>query len=213
MLRLGKLGQGSEANAHRPRPIRPDLSRRARRSTSIGLHVVEATTRTTQGRPISRAVYLLTITALAFIFTVSMSIPAVTVVIGAVLLRPDRWKQPVLCSSLGSAIGGVALYLLFHHLGWNEIAAAYPDLVQSKAWTDATKWIEAYGVWALFAIAASPLPQTPALIFTAVSPLLAEDVFFALFLAKLVKYGIYGWLAAKCPVRFGYVAGRRKPVP
>jgi hypothetical protein len=47
--------------------------------------------------------------------------------------------------------------LIFHHLGWDAIAAAYPDLVQSKAWLDTTRWIEAYGTWALFAIAASLL--------------------------------------------------------
>jgi membrane protein YqaA with SNARE-associated domain len=108
------------------------------------------------------------------------------------------WGEVVLSSSLGSATGGLTLYLIFHHLGWNEIAVAYPDLVQSQAWLDATRWIEAYGTWALFAIAASPLPQTPALIFTAVSPSLAQQVFFALFVGKLLKYGIYALLAVKC---------------
>jgi membrane protein YqaA with SNARE-associated domain len=144
--------------------------------------------------------YLLLVGLLAFIFTISMTIPAVSVVIGAVVLRRDRWGEVVLCSSLGSATGSLVLYLIFHHLGWNEIAAAYPDLMQSRAWADAARWIETFGTWALFAIAASPLPQTPALIFTAMSPALAPQVFFALFVGKLLKYGIYGLVAAKCSV-------------
>ena len=37
------------------------------------------------------------------------------------------------------------------------------------------------------------------LIFTAVVPLPASEVFLALFLGKLLKYGCYGWLAAKFP--------------
>ena len=48
-------------------------------------------------------------------------------------------------------------------------------------------------------IAAMPLPQTPALIFTAVLPLPASEVFLALFVGKLLKYGTYAWLAAKFP--------------
>jgi membrane protein YqaA with SNARE-associated domain len=107
-----------------------------------------------------------------------------------------------LVSSLGSATGGVILYLIVHHLAWSQIMAAYPDLTQSKAWGDATRWVSAYGTWALFGIAATPLPQTPALIFTAVSRLPVPEVFLALFLGKLMKYGVYGYLAAEFPLWF-----------
>ena len=54
-----------------------------------------------------------------------------------------------------------------------------------------------YVTWS--GIAAMPLPQTPALIFTALLPLPASKVFFALFLGKLLKYGVYGWFAATFP--------------
>ncbi|MGB7826427.1 MAG: hypothetical protein WBL86_08925, partial [Pseudolabrys sp.] len=37
-----------------------------------------------------------------------------------------------LLSSLGSATGGLLLYVIFHHWGWAQLAAAYPDLLQSK---------------------------------------------------------------------------------
>jgi membrane protein YqaA with SNARE-associated domain len=131
-----------------------------------------------------------------------MTIPFASILIGAVLLRRDRWKEIVLVSSLGSATGGVILYLVFHHLAWSPVIAAYPDLTQSKAWSDATRWVSAYGTWALLGIAATPLPQTPALIFTAVSPLPVAEVFLALFLGKLLKYGVYGCLAAQFPLWF-----------
>ena len=92
--------------------------------------------------------------------------------------------------------------MTFHYLGWGQIAAYYPDLPQSKAWADATRWVSAYGTWALLGFAAAPLPQTPALIFTAVSRLPVSEVFLALFLGKLLKYGVYGWLAAEFPSWF-----------
>jgi len=111
----------------------------------------------------------------------------------------------VLISSLGSATGGLILYWVFYYLGWSQIIAVYPELMQSKLWSDATRWVSAYGTWALLGIAALPLPQTPALIFTAILPLPALHVFLALFIGKLLKYGFYGWLAANFPFWFNHV--------
>jgi membrane protein YqaA with SNARE-associated domain len=153
-------------------------------------------------RAIPKRAYPLMVGVLALVLTVSMTIPFASILIGAVLLRRDRWKEIVLVSSLGSATGGPVLYLIFHHLGWSQIAVAYPDLTQSKAWVDATRWVSAYGTWALLGIAAMPLPQTPALIFTAMSRLPISEIFLALFLGKLLKYGVYGFLAANLPSWF-----------
>ncbi len=150
----------------------------------------------------SRPAYPLLIGLIALALTVSMTIPFASILIAAVLLRRDKWKTIALVSSLGSAAGGLFLYMIFHHLGWNQLVQYYPDLVQSKAWLDATRWVSNYGVWALFAVAASPLPQTPALIFTAVSRLPPAEVFLALLLGKLLKYGAYAWLAANFPSWF-----------
>ncbi len=150
----------------------------------------------------SRPTYPLVIGCIALALTVSMTIPFASILIAAVLLRRDKWKAIATVSSLGSATGGLFLYLIFHHLGWNQVVEAYPDLVQSKAWQDATRWVSEYGVWALFALAALPLPQTPALIFTAVSRLPPLSVFLALLAGKLIKYGTYAWLAANFPSWF-----------
>jgi membrane protein YqaA with SNARE-associated domain len=198
----GRLDDRIEAQIAAPRHVRWVGWRSVRRSALTGVHMVEATLRVPLCGAISARGYSFIVAALAFVLTKSMTIPAVSVVVGAILLRRDRWMGLVLVASFASAIGGMVLYLIFHHLGWSQVAAAYPDLVQSRVWADATRWISDYGTWALFAIAASPLPQTPALIFTAVSRLPAEHVFLALFLAKLLKYGIYGFVAAKFPCWF-----------
>lgn len=151
-----------------------------------------------QGATCGRA-YPLLVGSIALLLTVSMTIPFASVLVAAVLLRRRRWKEIALLSSIGSAAGGLLLYVLFHHLGWNQVIEVYPDLVQSKAWIDATRWVSTYGISALLIVAASPLPQTPALIFTAVSGLPPVEVFLALFVGKLVKYSLYAWLAATFP--------------
>ena len=150
-------------------------------------------------RAIPAGTYPLMVGLMAVAVTVSMTIPFASILIGAVLLRRDLWKELVVISSLGSATGGLILYFIFHYLGWNQIADAYPDLADSKAWADATGWISDYGTWTLLGIAALPIPKTPALIFIAMSRLPASEVFLALFLGMLLIYGFYGWLAAECP--------------
>jgi membrane protein YqaA with SNARE-associated domain len=187
----------------------------AKRPTQCLIHrservvtVVEMPMRVALLRAIPVRAYPLVIGFIALVLTVSMTIPFASILIGAVLLRRDRWKEIVVVSSLGSATGGLILYLSFHYLGWIQIAAAYPDLMQSKAWSDATRWVTAYGIWALLGIAAMPMPQTPALIFTAMSRLPISEVFLALFFGKLLKYGVYGWLAVEFPSWFERFAPR-----
>jgi membrane protein YqaA with SNARE-associated domain len=207
----GSAGEGAKPEQHHRR--RRWIWRSLRRSL-LTLHFLETTTWLGARERISSPAYPLTVGVLALVLTVSMTIPFAAVLIGTILLRRDRWREIVLLSSLGSAIGGLVLYLAFHHLGWAQITVAYPDLAQSKAWLDATRWVSTYGTWALLGIAATPLPQTPALIFAAVSRLPLAEVFLALFFGKLLKYGVYGLLAAKFPVAFQAILSppdNRKP--
>jgi len=145
--------------------------------------------------------YSLAVAVVALFMTVS-AVPFSSILVLAVLLRRERWLEIAVLSSFGSAAGAVMLYLLVHHLAWSEIAVAYPDLSKSKAWEDTVQWISVHGVWALLVIAATPLPQTPALIFTAISQLPLAEVFLAVLLGKLIKYGLYGLLAARFPFWF-----------
>jgi membrane protein YqaA with SNARE-associated domain len=172
--------------------------------SSARLRVVESTILVYLRSATFARAYPLMVGVVALIVTVSMTVPFASILIGAILLRREHWRAIVLLSSLGSATGGMVLYVIFHHWGWPQLAAAYPELLQSKAWSDATIWVSTYGTWALLAISATPLPQTPALIFTAVSRLPLWEVFVALLIGKLIKYGAYGFLAARFPSWFEY---------
>lgn len=131
--------------------------------------------------------------------TVSMSVPFAGLLVAAVLMAPRRWLAIALWSSLGAALGGSILYLVFHHLGWAQLFVAYPDMVRSAAWKDATRWLSAYGVVSLLVIAALPVPTTPALMFAAISRLPVAEVVLALWVGKLVKYLAYAWVASAFP--------------
>lgn len=138
----------------------------------------------------------------AFGLTVSMTVPVTSALIPAVLLAPQRWRSIALQSALGSACGATLLLLLFHHLGWTQLHAQFPVMLDSAGWQRAVSWTGDYGVLALFAIAALPLPQTPALLFCAIAQLPAAQVFAAVLCGKLIKYAVIASLAAAFPAKF-----------
>ena len=126
----------------------------------------------------------------------------------AVLMAPRRWISTAVWSSLGAALGAGLLYLGFHHLGWARLLEAYPDVVRSSAWSDASRWLTNYGVTVLLIIAATPLPLTPALMFAGISRLPVVEVLAALWVGKLVKYTAYAWLTSAFPAKvlqFGHL--------
>lgn len=146
-------------------------------------------------------VFPILVGAAALVATLSMSVPFATPLVAAVLLARRQWGAIAVCASLGAALGAAMLYLVFHHLGWARLFAAYPDVVRSAAWIDASRWLSAYGVVALLVIAAAPLPLTPALMFAGISRLPLVEVVLALWIGKLAKYLVYAWLASRFPQR------------
>jgi membrane protein YqaA with SNARE-associated domain len=158
--------------------------------------------------------YLVLVGAAGLAVTVSMTIPFASVIVPAVLLSRRRWLAVALTAAVGSALGGLILYLAFHHLAWGMAARHLPMLQQSAAWQTTTRWVAAYGVIALGVVAALPLPSTPVIAFAAIERFPVAHVALALWLGKSLKYGVYAYLAAHFPdVVTSRVARRRSRLP
>jgi membrane protein YqaA with SNARE-associated domain len=95
-------------------------------------HILQLRFQRTLTRATSSRLYPALVGLMAFGATISMTIPFAPILIIAVLLRRDRSLPIVLLSALSSAVGGLVLYLVFHHLGWNNFMALYPDLAHSQ---------------------------------------------------------------------------------
>lgn len=146
--------------------------------------------------------------ALAFAGTVSAAWPVTAVVVPATLIAAGRWRAISVVSALGSALGATALLLLFHHLGWTQLYERFPELATNPSWARVIGWTSQYGVFALFLIAVSPLPQTPALMLFGAVRQDYVGVFVAMLAGKLIKYGAFAWTASHFPERFGNVLRR-----
>ena len=147
-------------------------------------------------------VFLLVCMTLSLCGTISAAYPVTAVVVPAALLVPPRWRQIAAMTALGSALGATLLVIAFHHLGWAQIYGRFPELATHATWSQVIAWVSSYGTLALFLIAVSPLPQTPALIFFGIARQDYLSVFIALLLAKSLKYSLFAWMATRFPDRF-----------
>ncbi len=140
--------------------------------------------------------------AMAFALTASMTVPVTAALVPATFLVPRRWRAIAAYGAFGSALGAACLLFVFHHAGWALIEAAFPQWYASPEWQRVIGWVARYGLVALFAVAALPLPQTPALILFAVSAHFLPGVVLAVFAGKLIKYGVVCGAIAMFPARF-----------
>ena len=145
--------------------------------------------------------FLAVCVGLAALGSLTALFPVTTVLVPATLLVPARWRLVAAACALGSAIGATALAGMFHRLGWSQVTERFPELAASDTWHQTVNWVSDYGAWALCAVAATPLPQTPALLFFAIARQDYAAVFAAMLAGKLLKYGVIAWLTARFPER------------
>lgn len=153
----------------------------------------------------NRSNHLLALSALlSFGGTLTAAYPVTAVIVTAVMMAPRRWLSLSLASSLGSALAGAIVVGVSHWLGYNEIHHLFPNLISPKTWDEASRWIGDYGVWAIFGVGASPLPQMPLLIFFGIVDDRIFEAFAALFAGKLIKYTIVAWVTQHFPEKLSF---------
>lgn len=146
--------------------------------------------------------FLLTCAALAFAGTLTAGYPVTAIVVPAALLAPQRWKAIAIAATFGSALAATTLVIVIHHIGWSTLYSHYPQLASHPDWTRVMAWAAQYGTLALFLIALSPLPQTPALIFFGIARPDYLGVLVAVFAGKLIKYATFAWITRRFPALF-----------
>ncbi len=141
--------------------------------------------------------------ACAFLVTITLTLPVELLVALGVLISPLRWIAIGLWAAIGSSLASIGLYLAFHHIGWNLVLVWYPNIATSPFWLHSTTWLAQYGVIALFALMALPLPvpKTAALAFVALYRMPIYEVVLAIGLGKLLKYTVYAYLVSHFPRR------------
>lgn len=136
--------------------------------------------------------------------TLTAAYPVTAVVMTAVMLAARRWLTVSVACSFGSALAGAIIVGVSHLLGYNEIHHLFPNLIGPETWDEASRWIGEYGVWAIFAVGTSPLPQMPLLIFFGIVDDRILEAFIALFAGKLIKYTLVAWITQHFPEKLSF---------
>lgn len=153
----------------------------------------------------NRGHHLMALAALlSFGGTISAAYPVTAIIVTAVMLAPHQWLRLSLACSTGSALAGAVVVGVAHWLGYNEIHNAFPNLVSEATWDQASNWVAEYGVWAIFGVGASPLPQMPLLIFFGIVDDRILEAFLALLGGKALKYGVVAWGTQHFPEKFAF---------
>jgi membrane protein YqaA with SNARE-associated domain len=135
--------------------------------------------------------YPLVVCMLAAISAGSGLYPFGPVLVAALIIAPRRWLGIYLASCLGAVIGVLFLAGMMEVYGHAAIDEMFPELDQRSDWLRYSHWISRYGWIALMVFAALPIPQMPVLLLSALSQVGLPQIAFAVFVGKLVKYGIY----------------------
>ena len=114
------------------------------------------------------------------------------VLMAAIVIAPRRWRQIYIGSCLGATVGVLAFAWAVELYGLPVVDSMFPGIEQRSDWLQYTHWISHYGWIALLAFAASPAPQMPVLLLSALSHMGLAKIAAAVFVGKLIKYGIYG---------------------
>lgn len=129
-------------------------------------------------------------------------VPIEWLMIPNILFRPKNWLRTSLIVTTGCALGALALAALADVYGATLISQWAPSVVHSAGWARSTAYINQGGAWALLLVAASPLPQQPAVALAGLSHMSLGKIFAAIWVGRAIKYCSLAFLASHAPTVF-----------
>lgn len=138
-------------------------------------------------------------------------VPIEWLMIPSVLLNPRRWLRNALWITTGCTVGAVALAAIADFYGMSIIQHWAPRVVESANWIRSLKYMNDHGAWALLLIAASPLPQQPAVALAGLSHMSLAKVFIAVWIGRAIKYCVVAYIASHAPTLLNKLFPRSKP--
>ena len=75
----------------------------------------------------------------------------------------------------------------------------FHHLTSSRDWARVVRWVQNDGIVGIGLVSFSPIPQHPAVIVGALAEMPLSAIFLAVWVARLVKYAIFGALSAYAP--------------
>lgn len=126
-------------------------------------------------------------------------IPTDGLLVTSVAAAPKRWLVLAFWTTLGSTVGAVILAILLQNYGHSVLEVLVPGIHNTHAWQITDRWVDEYGIWALFMVAALPFIQHPAIALVALAGVSIPKMAVVIFSGRLLKYLIFAYLSTHAP--------------
>ncbi len=129
--------------------------------------------------------------------------PILGMMASSIFLLPKKWLKLTLWSAMGSWIGLWLLAWICQIMGLSFIQTHFPSMLQSEQWSWMQEFFSVHGLWLLFVVGLSPLPQQAAVLIVALAGAPILQIAAVLFVAKTAKFVFVGYLASHAPQKLG----------
>lgn len=126
-------------------------------------------------------------------------IPTDGILISSSMITPRRWPLLAVNAAIGSTLGALVLALLVSQHGLPWILDIYPGLDQSHSWKWSLAFFDKYGLLLVFAIAATPLAQQPAVILAGLAQAPILHIVLVVLFGRLIKYLVMAYISSHAP--------------
>lgn len=140
---------------------------------------------------------LLGLIAIADIFLIFL--PSDGLLLSSSILVQRRWLSYALFTAVGSTIGAIILAALVELQGLPYILSLYPGIEENNWWAATKEFIDDYGLFVVFAVAATPLMQQPTIILASLANTPLIYIGFAFLFGRIIKCLIIAYIGAYAP--------------
>jgi membrane protein YqaA with SNARE-associated domain len=148
-----------------------------------------------------RSGFALLIALLAFSDYFLFLIPMTAFLVVSVIAVPKKWFRFSVATTLGSTIGvmGFSEFIRYYGISW--VQEKIPTLMNTEAWRLADRLIDHLGAFGLLLFTLLPVGDHPAVVLVSLADLSRYQMFSAVFIAKLIKFSAFAWVAVYAPQR------------
>lgn len=126
-------------------------------------------------------------------------IPTDGILISSTMLSPRKWVSFALCVGLGATTGAIALATVIDLYGTDFIHSFMPGIKEMMFWKTTQNFFDSYGLWVVFVVSVTPLPQQAPIILAALAGSPLVEIGLATGVGRMIKYFIMAYVSSHMP--------------
>ena len=134
-------------------------------------------------------------------------IPVDGLLASSAILNPRRWLILAISFTIGSTVGVLGFIWVLNFIGIEKLMTLFPLIFESTAWHMTQDFFGTYGSWVVLLSGASPFPQQPAVITTALANVPFWTIAGMLTAGRLIKFILIAYLSSFAPKKLAKLWG------